>query len=273
MHRRRGPERSAALFSFTFTRTESAYGNRRRPHLRHHAARRRAGPRQQPDSPRRSSDLPGSSTRSAWTSSRRASRPRPRATTGACARSRPRSGARSSPRWRAATSGDIDLAGEAIERRGARPAPRLRLHLRPAHPGEAAPHAGRGARAWPAQRCAGRGSTPTTSSSPPRTPAAPTPTSSAGWWRRPSRRGPPTINLPDTVGYAHAGRVRRDVPRRARAGARERTGSSSAPTATTTWASPSPTRWPRSRAGRAAGGVHRERHRRAGRATPRSRRS
>ena len=44
---------------------------------------------------------------------------------------------------------DIELAGEALAPGGARPAPRVHLDLRPAHPGEAADHPGRGARAGP----------------------------------------------------------------------------------------------------------------------------
>ena len=273
MHRRRGPERSAALFVSTFTRTDKRrMGIHRRPDLRHHAARRRAGPRQQPD-PRGEAPTRPAARRARRGHHRGGLPGRVGGRLPERARDRrPRSGGRSSPRWRGAPSGDIDLAGEALGAAARGPDPRLHLDLRPAHPGEAADS--RATRCWsgPGPRSAARGSTPTTSSSPPRTPAAPTPTSSAGWSRRPSRRGPTTINLPDTVGYAmpaEYGAMFRDVLARVPGADRVilsahchddlglAVANSLAAIA----------------AGRAAGGVHGERHRRAGRATRRWRRS
>ena len=64
----------------------------------------------------------------------------------------------------------------------------------------------------------------TTWSGRPRTPPAPSGTSCAAASRRPSSAGATTINIPDTVGYATAGRIRRDVPRLHRARARRRRG-------------------------------------------------
>ena len=268
MHRRRGPERSAALFVSTFTTSrqppmgttdvlifdttlrdgEQAPGNSLSPEEKLRLARQldalgvdviEAG-------------FPAASEgdyRSVREIAAEIRRP-VIAALARCTRARHRAGRR------------------GAARRGARPDPRLHLHLRPAHPGEAPDS--RGTRCWsgPARRSARRGSTPTTSSSPPRTPAAPTPTSSAGWSRRPSRRGPRTINLPDTVGYAmpaEYGAMFRDVLARVPGADRRRA------------ERPLPRR-PRPRGGqlagrdrgrRAAGGVHGQRDRRAGRATRR----
>ena len=115
--------------------------------------------------PRRSSDSPGSSTRSAWTSSRRASRPPRRATTGACSEiaaeiRRPVIAALARCHER-----DIELAGEAIGGGRAGPAARVHLHVRPPHPREAPDHARRSARHGPRAPSAGPAGTPTTSSS------------------------------------------------------------------------------------------------------------
>ena len=63
------------------------------------------------------------------------------------------------------------------------------------------------------------------------------------------KAGATTINLPDTVGYATPEEYAAHVPRRARARAECRPGRSSRPTATTTSAWPSPTRWRRWAAG------------------------
>ena len=78
------------------------------------------------------------------------------------------------------------------------------------------------------------------------------------------KAGATTINMPDTVGYTYPGRIRRACsrPDRERVPGADRW--SSRPTATTTWAWPSPTLSPACRParGRSNGG---QRHRRAGR--------
>ena len=94
------------------------------------------------------------------------------------------------------TDRDIELAGEAL--RGAERSGihvfistsdlHIREKLRTDPRGGAS--SGRG------RPCAGRGGTPTTWSSPPRMPAAPIPTFSAGWWRPRSRRAPPPSTCP-----------------------------------------------------------------------------
>ena len=99
--------------------------------------------------PRRSSDSPGSSTRSGWTSWRPASRRHPKATTGASARSPRRSAGRSSPRWRAVTSGTSSSPARRSAPRPRGPDPRLHLDLRPPHQGEAPDHPRGGARRGP----------------------------------------------------------------------------------------------------------------------------
>ena len=203
MHRRRGPP-TAALFVFTLHRLKPSYGHhgRRRSSTRPCATASRPPATAFP--PRRSFDSPGSSTRSAWTSWRPDSRPRPRATTGACGRS-PRSSRRPVVAALARChERDIELAGEAI-----RPAARGGSTSSSPRPISTS----RRSSGRPATRCstapappsARRGSTPTTWSSPPRTPAGPTPTFSAGSSSWPSPKAPRTVNLPDTVGYATPG--------------------------------------------------------------------
>jgi 2-isopropylmalate synthase len=77
--------------------------------------------------------------------------------------------------------------------------------------------------------------------------------------------GATTINMPDTVGYSTPEEYGRCSARCASAFPPSTSRASSSPrTATTIWAWPWPTRWPPSRR-RAPGGVHHQRHRRAGR--------
>ena len=98
----------------------------------------------------------------------------------------------------------------------------------------------------PAPPSARHGSTPTTWSSRRRTRAGPTPTFSAGWssWPSPKAPGRSTSPIPSATPCR---RVRRDVPRRSRPGARAPMPSCSARIAMTISASRWPTRWPRSR--------------------------
>ena len=123
-----------------------------------------------------------------WISSRPAFRPRPRAITGACARSRPRCDARSSPRWRAATTATSIWPVRRSAPRSA-PGSTSSSRRRTSTSGKSCGSRGTMCSPWSAPRSAGHGSTPTTWSSPRRTRAAPIPTSSAGWWRWPSPRG------------------------------------------------------------------------------------
>ena len=194
----------------------------------------------------------GSSSASTWTSSRRASRPRRRATSRRSSASRARRGrrrvaglaalprGRSQRPWRRccrrerphlhifiATS-DIHLTHKLRKTRRGGPRPRRRS-------GSHAP------RPLAATR---------TSSSAPRTPAAPTRSSCCRSYEAVVDAGATTVNIPDTVGYADPGGVRR-----AHRGAWcERVGLEarwSASTATTTWGWPPPTRSPPSRRARA----------------------
>ena len=250
MHRRRGPKGPRRFFVSPSRGTDKRLW---RPPTSSSSTPRCAMASRRPATaspPRRSCDSPGSSTRSAWTSSRRASRRRPRATTGACARSRPRCGARSSPRWRAAPSATSTW---------------------PARRSRRAPSAAASTSSSPPPTCTSGTSSGSTREEvleriraavrrarrlhrrrgvlAPRTRAAPTPTSSAGWWRRPSRRVRPRSTCPTPSATRCPTEYARDVPRRAAPGARAPTASCSARTATTTWASPWPTRSPRSAPG------------------------
>ena len=215
MHRRRGPEVRGA-FRFTLhARAGNRYGD---PPTSSSSTPPCAMASRRPATvspPRRSSDSPGSSTRSAWTSSRPGSRRRRRATTGASARSpteirRPVIAALARCHER-----DIELAGEAIARRGAGPAPRVHLHLGPAHPGQAPDHPRGGARPGPGRHPPGAAATPTTSSSRAEDASRTDPdflcriVEAAIAGRRHHRQPARHRRL------RHAGGVRRDVPRRA----------------------------------------------------------
>ncbi len=101
---------------------------------------------------------------------------------------------------------------------GAEPDPRLHLHLRPAHPGQAARTPGRACWPWRGPRFGGPGSTPTTWSSPRKMPAGPSSTSSAPWSG--GHRGGRHHDQPPRHGrLRHPGGIRSDVPRRPGAGA------------------------------------------------------
>ena len=177
-------------------------------HLRHDPARRRAGPglldahrREAPAGPAarrarrghhrgRLPDRLGGRRRSACGRSRREVR---RPVIAALARCRPK---------------DIDAAGEALA-----PAERSRIHTFIATSDlhleqQAAHHARAVPRGGGRRRSSARAATPTTCSSRPRTRRAATSTSCAASSRRSSTPGRTTINLPDTVGYCHAGRDR-----------------------------------------------------------------
>ena len=233
-------------------------------HLRHDAARRRAGARLLDADRREAASWRASSRRSAWTSSRPAFRSRPRPTPRRCGTvathvARP-GRSRRSP---AAAAADIDRAG--VGARAGRAARRIHifiatsdLHLerklrmtrealprRPRSPPSAAP-----------------ARTPTTCSSRRRTRRAAIRTSCATSSRRSSRPARTTINLPDTVGYStpdeigaffaavhrpraelRPGDLQRALPRRPRPGGRQHAGGD--------------------RRRRAPGRVHDQRHRRA----------
>ena len=92
-------------------------------------------------------------------------------------------------------------AGHRPRRRGARPAPSGPGSTSSSRPptstcGRSSGWAGTRWSSGPGPPSAGRGGTPTTWSSPPRTRAGPIPTSSAGWCRPRSRRAPPRSTSP-----------------------------------------------------------------------------
>ena len=107
---------------------------------------------------------------------------------------------------------DIDRAGEAVKHAAAAAHPHLHLHLARASQAQAAEvgRAGAGDDALPgrAARATGR----RTWSGRPRTPPAPRSTTCAAAWRPRIKAGATTINLPDTVGYATPEEYYADVP-------------------------------------------------------------
>ena len=192
-----------------------------RTDLRHHAARWRAVAGRVADVRRRSSSSPSSSNASAWTSSRPASRPLRRTTSRRSSRSPARSraaivaGLARGRRRRTSTA-----AGRRVkdaERRGFTPSSRRRtstskqqLRMTREQALELRRRDGR----------AGQVATARTSSSRRWTPRARTGTTCTRCIEAVIDAGATTINIADTVGYAHARRVRRADRRHLRARAR-----------------------------------------------------
>ena len=187
-----------------------------------HSARRRTGARQQPVPRGEAPTRPPA---------RRARRGHHRG--GLPGRVRGRLPERAGDRGRGAAAGDrragaLHRARHRPRRRGdprrrrARPDPRVHLHLRPAHAGQAPDRPAR--RWWRGPRAAVRRARRYTddvefsAEDASRT----DPDFLCRVVEAAIAEGATTINLPDTVGYAMPGGVRRDVPRRARAGARRR---------------------------------------------------